>query len=281
MRCISVENSSRSRTPLASVSANRKADLAVSITSARLAWSVSEAASISGGGALRCSNANREGASAALQPSAAAPSSMASGMSFAAAVQGCVLPKICSCAPLATPRCRQPDKSKAPFQSRAARVENGLHPLHTERFPPSWKRQVHARMRPPTRPAAATTWAEKGGGRGSETALANIMPLCFAMCLVCSTTTAPAHGPHGVTRARCGLRGFAPGRLAGISPAVMAAVVAAHHLLDLLEQRLGRRLHAARVRLHPPHRVARRDEEGAERRPAEAAARRGLRCLDH
>ena len=37
------------------------------------------------------------------------------------------------------------------------------------------------------------------------------------------------------------------------SPAVMAAVVAADHLLDLLEQRLRRRLHAARVRLHPPH----------------------------
>ena len=248
-----------------------------------MAWSVSEAASISGGGALRCSNANREGASAALQPSAAAPSSMASGMSFAAAVQGCVLPKICSCAPLATPRCRQPDKSKAPFQSRAARVENGLHPLHTERFPPSWKRQVHARMRPPTRPAAATTWAEKGGGRGSETALANIMPLCFAMCLVCSCALQQRrrHTDHTVLPGLGAGCGDLRRALAGISPAVMAAVVAAHHLLDLLEQRLGRRLHAARVRLHPPHRVARRDEEGAERRPAEAAARRGLRCLDH
>ena len=187
------------------------------------------------------------------------------------------------------PRCRQPDKSKAPFQSRAARVENGLHPLHRERFSPSWKRQkrVHARMRPPTRPAAATTWAEKGGGRGRRavrTAWRDIMPLCFAMCLVCSCALQQRrrHTDHTVLPgARCGLRGFAPGRLAGISPAVMAAVVAAHHLLDLLEQRLGRRLHAARVRLHPPHRVARRDEEGAERRPAEAAARRGLRCLDH
>merc|ERR1719331_1769397 len=51
-------------------------------------------------------------------------------------------------------------------------------------------------------------------------------------------------------------------------PAVVAAVVAADHLLDLLEQRLGGRLYAARVRLHTPDRVSRGDKEGAERGPA-------------
>eukprot|EP00321_Phaeocystis_globosa_P010319 CAMPEP_0118826038 /NCGR_PEP_ID=MMETSP1162-20130426/11684_1 /TAXON_ID=33656 /ORGANISM="Phaeocystis Sp, Strain CCMP2710" /LENGTH=67 /DNA_ID=CAMNT_0006756739 /DNA_START=72 /DNA_END=275 /DNA_ORIENTATION=- len=64
-------------------------------------------------------------------------------------------------------------------------------------------------------------------------------------------------------------------------PAVVAAVVAADHLLDLLEQRLGRRLNAARIRLHTPDRVSRGDKEGAERGPAEAAAGCRLRRLHH
>lgn len=249
-----------------------------------MAWSVSEAASISGGGALRCSNANREGASAALQPSAAAPSSMASGMSFAAAVQGCVLPKICSCAP---PCCRDAGnltnlKLHFNLAQRAWKtvcihyIQSDSRRAGKDKCMPVCDPQQGRRQRPrgPKR---------EGGGAVRQRPM-NIMPLCFAMCLVCSCALQQRrrHTDHTVLPgARCGLRGFAPGRLAGISPAVMAAVVAAHHLLDLLEQRLGRRLHAARVRLHPPHRVARRDEEGAERRPAEAAARRGLRCLDH